>query len=59
MDQWKRCQGLVEEQFGKSPKTPDELIEFMIVMADMLIEAREENEKLRETGRPQPESVYH
>ena len=59
MDQWKKCQGLVEERFGKCPNTPDELIEFMTVMADMLIESREEIEKMKPAFSSEPENVLH
>lgn len=41
MDKWTRAQDLVEDVFGKRPDSPEMLVEYMIVMADMIIEARE------------------
>ena len=47
MDKWIRTQDLVEDVFGKRPETPEMLIEYMIVMADMIIESREFSETPR------------
>lgn len=41
MDKWTRTQDLVEDVFGKRPDSPEMLIEYMIVMADMIIEEKE------------------
>ena len=41
MDKWTRTQELVEDVFGKRPESPEALLEYMIVMADMLIESRD------------------
>ncbi len=38
MDKWIRTQDLVEDVFGRRPETPEMLIEYMIVMADMILE---------------------
>lgn len=38
MDNWTRTQDLVEDVFGKRPESPEILLEFMIVMAEMLME---------------------
>lgn len=47
MDKWTRTQDLVEDVFGKRPESPEALIEYMIVMADMIIESREFSETPR------------
>lgn len=41
MDKWLRTQDLVEDVFGKRPETPEMLVEYMIVMADMILESRD------------------
>ena len=41
MDKWLRTQDLVEDVFGKRPETPEMLVEYMIVMADMILETRD------------------
>ncbi|MBR3348732.1 MAG: hypothetical protein IKG55_01500 [Solobacterium sp.] len=49
MDKWTRTQDLVEDVFGKRPESPEALIEYMIVMADMLIESNEYSDSPRKT----------
>lgn len=39
-DQWQECQELVEQVFGEKPETPLELVQIMICMSDMLLEAK-------------------
>lgn len=39
-DRWEECQELIEYYFGDRPETPQELIEIMTAMADMVLEAQ-------------------
>ena len=55
-DQWTECQDLVEEVFGKRPESPDSLVQCMMIMADMILENREN--KKEEATQPQV-SVMH
>ncbi|MBR3349025.1 MAG: hypothetical protein IKG55_02980 [Solobacterium sp.] len=41
-DQWEECQELVEHVFGEKPETPLELVQIMIAMSDLVLEARGE-----------------
>lgn len=41
MDKWTRMQDLVEDVFGKRPESPEMLLEYMILMADMLIDSND------------------
>lgn len=57
MDKWIRTQDLVEDVFGKRPETPEMLIEYMIIMADMIIDDRDYNDY---NPKPHPQmSIRH
>lgn len=57
MDKWIKTQDLVEDVFGKRPETPEMLIEYMIIMADMIIDTRDYNDY---NPKPHPQmSIRH
>ena len=41
MDKWVQLQDMVEDVFGKRPDSPEMLVEYMIVMADMIIDSNQ------------------
>lgn len=52
MDKWTRTQDLVEELFGKRPDSPEMLVEYMRIMADMIIEEKEIGEHKQASHTP-------
>lgn len=40
MTEWEECQERVEEVFGQKPESPQELVNIMIYMADLIIDSR-------------------
>ena len=56
MDKWTHMQDLVEDVFGKRPESPEMLLEYMILMADMLIEHN--TAARRQPSRPE-QTHYH
>ncbi len=55
MDKWVQLQDMVEDVFGKRPDSPEMLVEYMIVMADMIIDSNQDGR----THMSEPEEQFY